>query len=201
MPSRLGLRVRSFHLLAFALLITGASAAAAQIQPGPDFDLDQARQRVQEIQQHIASIQQQALAAHPELVDQRQDFQELVKIVMLEKGYDADAYEAAMDSLRTAAENPDLTPGEQQDLMRQSRESEIRLRQGQELAMRDSTLIDAQEDLRESLLAAMRELEPDIDALVDEFDRLRYQILKVEQTTIGDESAEPEDEASSGGGR
>jgi cytochrome c556 len=190
-------RVALVRALAVTLLIVGVSAAVAQIQPGPDFDLEQARLRVQEIQQHITSIQQQAIEAHPELLDQREEFQELVKVVMSEKGFDANADQAAMDSLRTEAENPDLTPEEQQDMMLESRQAEMRLRQGQEVAMRDSTLINAQEDLRESLLDAMRELEPEVDALLDEFDRLRYQILKVEQTLLEKGQPEPEGEPSS----
>ena len=177
-------------LVAVGLLLAAGSARAQTGQPGsPPMQQSSPQARMMEIQQTVAAAQEQAFEAHPELQAQRDELQDLVVEVMEENGFDPDSSMAMLDSLRIAAQDPETSAADRQQMMMAAQQAQQSLQQGQQVAMQDSTVIAAQEEFREDLMVAMREHEPELDALLEEFDQLQMQMRMQSQMPQGSPQA------------
>lgn len=171
-------------LLALGLLLAAGVAYAQGQQDPPPMQQSGSQARMMEIQQVIAAAQEQAFEAHPELEEQRDELQDLVVEVMQENGFDPDTEMALLDSLRAETQDPETTEAERQQMMIAAQQAQQSLQQGQQMAMQDSTVITAQEEFREDLMVAMREHEPELDALIEEFEQLQLQ-MQMQQAPQG----------------
>jgi hypothetical protein len=164
-------------LLATLFLLTAGMATAQMGQGLPPMQQQQDPQaRLQEIQQQLATAQEAAFAAHPELATQRDQLEDLVVETMEAHGYDPEARMATLDSLRGKAQDPSVSQLDRQQMMQSAQAAQQALQEGQQVALQDSSVVAAQEAFREDLMVAMRAENPATDDLLAEFEQLQQQV-------------------------
>lgn len=164
---------------AACLLLAGPALAQMVQQPAPA-PQSSPQIRMQQIQQRLATAQQAALAAHPELTTRQEELQQMVITTMEKAGFDPEGDLATLDSLRSQAQNPGLTQADQQQLMQTAMQAQQNLQSAQQAAMQDSALTAAQEDYRDDLIGAMTAEEPETEALIAELETLQAQMQQMQ---------------------
>jgi len=152
-----------------------ALAQMPQGQP-PMQQQNNPQMRLMEIQQRLMAAQEQAFEANPQLQEQQEALEDLMIEKMQAQGFDPEARMATLDSLREQSQTPDLSEDQRQQMMVRAREAQQALQEGQAAVMQDSTVVAAQQALQQDVMTAMREQEPELDSLLDEFQALRMQM-------------------------
>jgi len=159
-------------LLALVLLFAGAAPVSAQL--GTEAEALQAE--VQALQQALIEIQNVAVNNAPELQRQANRLQSLVRVTMEEAGFDLDGMVARFGELQAEFDAPGLSDQRRSAILAEAREIQADLQQGQQLAMQDAQVLQAQQRYESELIAAMRRENPETDAMLDRFDELRSEL-------------------------
>ncbi len=133
---------------------------------------------MQQLQQELAAIQQQAIQNNPELEQKGDALEGLVMDKMEAAGYaprrDLETLEDAQEQLQ----DPELSADERQAVIQSEdvQQAQMNLQEAQQAVAGDEEIQDAQVELREDLMEAMRAANPDVDDLLARLQSLQQQM-------------------------
>lgn len=168
-----------------AVLLAVALGVTAQIRPSPqepappagqgpalsEAEMQNARAlmlEMQQLQEQLGEIQERAVAAHPEVQQQAQAFQDALVGAMQREGYDPRGSLAHIESIEQQIEQGNLSEQERQTLIQELRDEHQQLVQAEEAALQHPQVQQAREDFVMGMLNAMREEAPETDRLIEQ---------------------------------
>ena len=161
---------RPFIGLATALLFAFSGLAVAQgMAP------QQGGGEMQEMQQRLSQIQRQAFENNPQLQDQAESLENLFIRTMEEAGYDPENGLDRLDAIQAEMQDESLSDDQRQAMLEEAQEIQMQLQEGQQVAMQDQAVIDAQTEFEEDLMDAMRAEDPETDELINRFEQMQQQ--------------------------
>ncbi len=160
-------------LAAASMVIAGLASAQ---MGGP-----QGGGELQEIQQRLGQIQQQAFENNPELQEQAQELETAFLDKMKEGGYEPERDMERLQELQQRFSEEDVSESEREDMMAEAQEIQMNLQEGQQMAMQDDEIIDAQNRLQNDMLDAMRAEDPETDDLIARFEQLQQEQMQQQQ--------------------
>ncbi|WP_018873546.1 hypothetical protein [Thioalkalivibrio sp. ALJ16] len=133
---------------------------------------------MQQLQQTLAETQQRAIENNPDLEQKGEALENLVLDKMESAGYqprrDLETLESAEEQLR----DPDLSTEQQQEIFQSEsvQQAQMNLQEAQQAVSQDEEILEAQAALREDLMSAMREENPDIDDVLQRMQAIQQQM-------------------------
>ena len=152
----------------------GGGEAAALVQ-----QLQEKRNRLDELNEQLMALQQQAIDANPDLASEREALQDYVEAGMKDAGYNVAEGRERMEDLQADLEDDSLSQGEQQE-SRQALRAELgEMREAQQQVMAGDEFKEKRNALNEGVLAAMEEQNPEVRTLLAELQRAQaeYQLM------------------------
>lgn len=137
------------------------------------------RNEVQALNQQLMQLQEETVAANPELADEREALQAHLESGMKEAGYDVAQGRTRIETLQSELESGELSPEKQQE-NREALRSELGdMRAAQGEAMENAEFKSRRQSLNEDMLAAMQEQNPEAEALIRDLQvaQREYQML------------------------
>jgi len=166
--------------LVISLVLTAAlnAATAQELAPAAaPADPAAIQQRIQSVTGELQQTEEKVLADHPELVEQRDDYQTLLTEAMAEQGTDPAVSVARLKEIREQAQNAGQMPdAEKQALAREFQKTRRDLIEARQAAMEDSDVTAARETYQSNLLEAMKEENPDTPQLLAELQDLQSEL-------------------------
>lgn len=164
-------------VLSAVLLASGGLAVAQQQGGGEQMQPEQSPQmELQQLQQRLAGIQQQAFENNPGLQEQAQELEELFINTMSEAGYDPEGGLARLREIQQEMQDQATSDENRQQLLEEAQQIQMELQEGQQVAMQEQAIIDAQQSFEEDLMDAMRAEDPQTDALIARFEEMQQQM-------------------------
>lgn len=180
MQNRFGIRTLPFAALLALALAGPTTVLAQQEQPptpsgeaAPAEDALAARQRVSELRQRLEDIRNRALESSPSLQQQQQTLQQKVNESMQARGVDPEADLERLREIATQLRNPNLAEAEQQQLTDEYRQTRQRLLEVRDAVLEDEEMRQARERFGQELMAAMKEVEPDVEQIIRRYNEAR----------------------------
>ncbi len=164
---------RTFGAVFAALVLAFGVIGTTQAQQGGN-----PQQEFQQLQQRLMTIQQQAFENNPQLQDEAEALEDLVISTMQDAGFDAEGGLARLEQLQQEFEGEDLADDRRQSIVEEAQEIQMELQEGQQLAMQDDDVIQAQERFENNLLDAMRAEDPETDDLLETFEQMQAQMMQ-----------------------
>lgn len=160
------------------------SPTAPQGLPGPQSEQMQAAKQLHaeyvELQQRLATIQQKAVQAHPELQKQGQDLQALMMSKMSSStGVNAKDEMAAINRIEQKLRDKDTSDNERQKLMPEYQKRVKAFRDAQFQVMQDPEVQKAQAALMGATMAAMKQQDPQTEELMAQVKHKQAQLQKL----------------------
>lgn len=159
-----------------ALAFAGGAAAQMEQEGGQGGQQGGPQMELQQIQQRLAEVQQEALEENAGLQAQREELEELVISKMEEAGYDPDASMETLENVQGQIQDESLSDEERQQMLQDAQQAQQDLQEAQQAAMQDDEVIEAQQAFQDDLMEAMREIEPDTDEMIEDFQRLQQEM-------------------------
>jgi DNA repair exonuclease SbcCD ATPase subunit len=158
--------------------------------------LQEKRDRLDELDEELMALQQQAIDANPGLASEREALQEYVEAGMKDAGYNVAEGRARVEELQSDLENASLSTSEQQE-SRQALRAELgEMREAQQQVMDGDEFKAKRNALNEGVLAAMEEQDPEVRTLLAELQRAQaeYQLMaqQIMQQQQGGAGAPPQ---------
>jgi chromosome segregation ATPase len=184
---------------AAAVLTFGALSASAQQMPeghpggmmapnsqgsGLMQQVQAKRAEIQQLNQQLMEIQENAIEANPELAKQRDELISFVDEKMAEGGYDAEAARGRIEQLQGEMQSGDLSAEEQQQNRQQLRQEMTSMQQAQGQVMEDEEFQAKRESLNENLVAAMQEQNPKTDELISQLQTAQQEYQQLAQQAM-----------------
>lgn len=164
--------------VAFAatLVLVGAPILHAQEEGGSEEQSPRAE--LQQVQRQLMSIRQQALQEKPELQEEQQALQETIVAAMRDVDPEADQKTERMNEIQSEmqAAQQDGDQETAQELLMEMQQIQQQLQQIQSQAMQKPEVQEAYTAFRDELYAAMREVDPQAEELMNRAQELRAQI-------------------------
>ncbi|QIT57176.1 hypothetical protein HC341_07840 [Aquisalimonas sp. 2447] len=157
-----------------ALAFTGS--AVAQLEGGQGGQEGGPQMELQQIQQRLAEVQQQALEDNPGLEAQRDELEDLVVRKMEEAGYDPDSSMETLENVQGQIQDESLSDEERQQMLQEAQQAQQDLQEAQQVAMQDDEVVEAQQAFQDDLMDAMRDIEPDTDEMIEDFQRIQEEM-------------------------
>jgi hypothetical protein len=170
---------------------SGGSDAALLMQR-----LQEKRDRLDELNEQLMTLQQQAIDDNPDLASEREALQDYVEAGMKDAGYNVAEGRARVEELQAAMEDDSLSTSEQQE-SRQALRAELgEMREAQQQVMDGDEFKAKRNALNEGVLAAMEEQDPEVRTLLAELQRAQaeYQLMaqQIMQQQQGGAGAPPQ---------
>lgn len=168
--------------LALLLSLAVGTVAAQQSESREAPSEESARaliQDMQEIQQQLIGVQEQALRNHPELQEQAQQYQQTLLEAMRSEGFDPMQSLSHIELIQNQIQSQDLNEEERIGLMAEVQEEEERLQRAEEAALGQAEVQQARAQLMEGMLGAMREEEPRTDQLIQDLERKNEELREM----------------------
>lgn len=163
--------------LVTGLLLSGGMAMAQQEGGGEQMQSEQSPQmELQQLQQRLGEIQQQAFENNPELQEQAQELEQLFIDTMSDAGYDPEGGLARLQEIQQEMQAQDADEENRRALLEEAQQIQMELQEGQQVAMQEQVIIDAQQSFEEDLMDAMRAEDPQTDELISRFEQLQQQM-------------------------
>lgn len=141
--------------------------------------LQEKRDRLDELNEQLMALQQQAIDANPDLASERKALQDYVEAGMKDAGYNVAEGRTRMEELQADLEDNSLSTKEQQE-SRQALRAELgEMREAQQQVMAGDEFKEKRNALNEGVLAAMEEQDPEVRTLLAELQRAQaeYQLM------------------------
>jgi len=142
------------------------------------------RAEIQQLNQQLMEIQENTIAANPDLAEQRDELISFVDEKMAETGYDAEAARGRIEKLQGEMQAGDLSADEEQQRRQQLRQEMTSIQQAQGQVMQDQEFQAKREALNESLVAAMREQNPKTDELISQLQSAQQEYQQLAQQAM-----------------
>lgn len=172
--------------LLLSALFVGAPLTAQEAGGPPQLQMpDSVRDLMTELQQAqktLDSIQTQAMESNPELRAQRQELQETVQQAMMEMHPELEGRMQRMQEIQGEIEQAQQSQNQQkvQELVVEVRGIRQQMQSAQAEAMQKEDVSQAIEDFRTELIAAMKEVDPAVEAKLDRLDELAQRIRAIQ---------------------
>lgn len=175
------IRLPFLAALTAALLASGGSVHAqqqgggqsGQQRGGPQM---QAQMEMQQLQQRLVEIQEQAFENNPQLQEQAEDLETLFIDTMVDAGYDPEGGLDRLREIQGEMQSEETSDEQRQSLMQEAQGIQMELQEGQQVAMQEQAIIDAQSDFEEDLMDAMRAEDPETDDLIARFEQMQQEM-------------------------
>lgn len=135
-----------------------------------------AQQRLKNLQQKIGKIEKQAKQNDPSLVQEYKDLNQQVRQAMQSTGLDMEASKQRLQELQAKAQDESLSQSERAAAGKAMQQKRKEVLATQKKAMQKPKIQNAMEDWREKALQAMREVDPEIDQLMEAHQQTRQEI-------------------------
>ncbi|MFA9460570.1 hypothetical protein [Thiohalorhabdus methylotrophus] len=181
-------RLGMIGLLAFGLLASplalaqsGGGASGPAVSGGQQSDFQQARKEAMKLQQQIRTIQRKTLKNNPDLQERQKELQNRLKERMAKEGFAAkdrkrfQELRGKMAKARSAGQQGQSFPKEEMQELQKLMKSR---QQARKAAMQSPELQKARKSFQEDLLVAMKDENPDTQAMLD---KLRKKAQEVRQ--------------------
>ncbi|MCC5809292.1 MAG: hypothetical protein JJU06_02880 [Ectothiorhodospiraceae bacterium] len=175
MKSTFFTRTLGVMLAVLALTFGTVGVTQAQQQGGAPQQGDPQMQ-LQQLQQRLMAIQQQAIENNPQLQEEADELEDLVIRTMEDAGFDPESGLARLEELQAEFQNEDLSDERRQAILEEAQELQMELQEGQQLAMQDEEVVRAQERFQDNMLDAMRAEDPETDELLAVFEQMQSQM-------------------------
>lgn len=182
------------------LIVVGGAAMAQQQAPAPPGhepppsltpeqvqELETLRQKRAELMQakeRLDKIQYEAMEADPKLRAQEEAFTELVKEEMKDMGRKPDEEVAELRELQEKLQSEELPDAERQTLWGEFQEKAGSFQAAQRRALQSPKVQQAQTELREAVLAAMKARDPETEKLLAQMESVREDLRALHQKAI-----------------
>jgi chromosome segregation ATPase len=182
--------LRSALAGAALILVAGAplQSLAAEPQSGAG-ELDPTQEQVQaykaaqqeltQLQERVSAIRDTAMEENPELRKQGEDLKDLVASKIDARGYDLEGAAEKLQSIQKQLQNEDLPQDQQEQLVGEFKDMQRELLQVRNDVMQDEEVQNAQAQLQEELLAAMREEEPELNQILSQMEQAREEMMRI----------------------
>ena len=128
--------------------------------------------RINAIQRDLTSIRQQTLQANPALVEQAKAFEAAYQQKAEEIGYDPEEFITKAKAIQDQVRNVETSEEERENLIREFAAAKRQLAGQREQILADQSLMAMQEKLQADTFAAMKTLNPETQALIEELNKL-----------------------------
>lgn len=162
-------------------------------QPPPDLTpeevqqletLRQKRAELMQAKERLDKIQHEAMEADPKLRAQETAFAELVKEEMKGMGRKPDEEVAELRELQQKLQSEELPDAERQQLWGQFQEKAGSFRAAQQRALQTPKVQQAQTELREAVVAAMKARDPETEKLLAQMESTREELKALHQKAM-----------------
>ena len=167
---------------AYAEPAAGEAGVAAPQAAIPDEIMKEAQQLQQEImqlQEKLDTIQQEAIAEHPELQKEQKDFMNLLVATMEQQGNDPEKDLNQLREMQARLEDKSVPQAERHDLSRKFRQKDADFQQAQQNALGDEGVRKAQKHLNDNILAAMKDQNTKTEELIDQFIEKQQRMMEI----------------------
>lgn len=171
----------------------GQAPVAAGDEPPPSLTpeqiqqletLQQKRAELMQVKARLDQIQKEAMDANPKLREQEDAFAELVKEEMKSMGHKPDEEVAELRDLQTKLQNEALPDAERQQLWGQFQEKAGAFQAAQRRALESPKVKQAQTDLRDAVVAAMKARDPKTEELLAQMESARDELKSMHQKAM-----------------
>ncbi|MDZ7781744.1 MAG: hypothetical protein U5K56_01945 [Halioglobus sp.] len=151
-------------------MLQGQGGGAAQGgQAGALMQQLQAKSKeLEALNQQLTELRDKAIEANPELAEQRDALQSSLETGMKDAGYDMTEGRARIEELQGQMQSGELSAEEQQEKGQALRSEFADMREAQGAAMEDAEFKKRRQALNEDMIAAMKEVDPRAEALIQE---------------------------------
>jgi hypothetical protein len=132
-----------------------------------------------ELQNRLNQIQEKTIEAHPELQKQEQAFVDLMMAKMTSSGANAKDELAAIETLEQKLRSEETPDSERQALMTEYQQKAMAFRTAQVQALKDPEVQKAQGALMDATLAAMKQQDPETEALMQQLQQKQEQMKQM----------------------
>jgi hypothetical protein len=132
-----------------------------------------------DLQKRIAQIQRDAQQAHPELEKQAQSLRDLVLAKMSSDGTNAKEDMDGIIKLEEKLRSSETPEGEREALLSDYQKKAVAFRNAQSEAMKNPEVQAAQKKLRDDVMTAMKEKDPQIEQLMQQLQQKQEQLSQM----------------------
>ena len=130
-------------------------------------------------QQRLKKIQRDTLQAHPELQKQEQSFNDLLMEEMKNEGHSPKQDLAEIEKIQKRLQGSEVPDSERQALMGDFQEKMIAYRKAQAKAMKSQKMQEAQGDLMDAMVTAMKAQDPKTEQLIEKMTQKRQELERM----------------------
>ncbi|HIF9179986.1 TPA: hypothetical protein ACX6QL_003934 [Photobacterium damselae] len=160
--------------LACAFSVSAAPAAtnSAPEKPQISAQVQQAAQRVGQIQQELATIRNKTLKANPKLVKDIKAYETAFDNKAKALGYHPDQELKRLREIQTKARDQKTTDAQRKDLAKEFASIQQKLIKQRQTIMSDPAISKMEQQLEKNTITAMKKQDPKTDKLLKELDSL-----------------------------
>jgi hypothetical protein len=189
-------------VLALALALSPLAWAQAQQSQGQNApepgsqgtpgSIAEARTQMQEAQQELEQIRDQALSKRPELREQQADLQQRITERVRAEGVDPEADMQRLQEIASEIRGGDLSEERQQELIEEYESTRTALLEARRAALQDQAIQEDTEAFRSALLDAMREEDDSVDELIQDLTEAQQTLRReMHRGTMGGGQGQP----------
>ncbi|MEX0430169.1 hypothetical protein [Spiribacter insolitus] len=158
-----------------ALVCAAALAGGVQAQNAGGQSSGQ-QQELQQLQQTLSSIRQQAMEENPGLQERQQVLEDQMMSRMRDEGVDPREDVMRLQDIARELRGGEVAEEERASLMEEYQNTRQELLAARRTAMEDERIKNAQLELQDDLVSAMTEQNADVPEMIDRFETLRSQM-------------------------
>ncbi len=164
----------------FALVLALALSPALMAQQAPEGTspgaesqgdggaMADARNRMQELQEELEQVRDQALERQPELREQQADLQQRITERLRAEGVDPEADLQRLQEIANEIRGGGIDDQRQQELAEEYQQKRTALLEARRAALQDQSIQEDTEEFRSALLTAMRAEDENVDGLISD---------------------------------
>jgi len=126
------------------------------------------RNELEALNQQLTELRDKAIESNPELAAQRDALQSSLETGMNDAGYDMAEGRARIEELQGQMQSGELSAEEQQEKGQALRSEVADMREAQGEAMENAEFKKRRQALNENMIAAMKEVDPQAEALIQD---------------------------------
>lgn len=147
-------------------------------------------QTYQKTVKKLQAIRDEAVTANPSLQEQSQAYEDQVEQAVNDSGYDIEAGREKLKEMGGRFQDEDLSQEERQELAAKFQAERRKMQQAQQQAMQREEVVAAGRKLQEDILTAMKEQDPQTEALMQRLRDLRAKLQTLEAGNDAEHTSE-----------
>lgn len=155
-------------------------APGPQMEPGPPMEpqIGALQMEYLELQERVLQVQNEAFEEEPALQEEAEALEEMIVGKMEEAGFDPQDIMETLLAAQAMLQDPATTDAERMAIMQsvEVQEAQQQLQQAQQVVAQDQEVAEAQETFEDNVMTAMREVDPEIDDVLERLEALQFQM-------------------------